>query len=77
MASAIRRNFGLNSFMKKFLLQTVTVFIFLNASSFTFAQTAPRALQLKAAAPQFWDLIDRDARLTTIAGGFGFTEGPM
>ncbi|HXW92687.1 MAG TPA: SMP-30/gluconolactonase/LRE family protein [Terriglobales bacterium] len=36
-----------------------------------------RAFQLVAEAPQFWDLIDRDAQLSVVASGFGFTEGPV
>ena len=27
--------------------------------------------------PKFWDLLDRNAKLQTVATGFGFTEGPM
>jgi gluconolactonase len=32
---------------------------------------------LRTESPQFWKLIDRDAKLTQIATGFGFTEGPV
>ena len=39
---------------------------------------APRAkLQLQAISPQFWDLIDRNAKMTLVATGFKFTEGPV
>ena len=38
---------------------------------------APRKFELVALAPQFWNLIDRDAKLTTVADQFGFTEGPV
>lgn len=41
------------------------------------AQTAPRKFELQAASPRFWKLLDRGARLTKVAGGFGFTEGPV
>src|SRR5690348_4318941 len=41
------------------------------------AQTAPRKFELQANSPQFWKLVDRNARLDKIAGGFGFTEGPV
>ncbi|GAC1437789.1 MAG: SMP-30/gluconolactonase/LRE family protein [Terriglobales bacterium] len=61
--------------MKKFLVPAVAVLVVLSAVSF--AQTTPRKFELKASAPQFWDLIDRDEKLTTLASGFGFTEGPM
>ena len=32
---------------------------------------------LLAESSQFWKLLDRDAQLTTVATGFGFTEGPV
>lgn len=41
------------------------------------AQTAPRKLELQANSPQFWKLVDHNAKLEKIAGGFGFTEGPV
>jgi gluconolactonase len=36
-----------------------------------------RKFELRAESPRFWDLIAHDARLETIATGFGFTEGPV
>jgi len=41
------------------------------------ADRPPRRFQLVAEAPQFWDVIDPAAQLTTVASGFGFTEGPV
>lgn len=41
------------------------------------AQTAQRQFALKAETPKFWDLIDEKAQLSKVAGGFGFTEGPV
>jgi len=42
------------------------------------AQTqAPRTFELQVLSAKFWDLVDRDAKLETVASGFGFTEGPM
>jgi len=38
---------------------------------------APRQFELKADSPKFWDLITQDAKLEKVAGGFGFTEGPV
>jgi PQQ-dependent dehydrogenase (methanol/ethanol family) len=38
---------------------------------------APRQFELKAESPKFWDLIAQDAKLEKVAGGFGFTEGPV
>jgi gluconolactonase len=37
----------------------------------------PRVFQLQAESPQFWDLVDRNAKLSVVGTGFGFTEGPM
>ncbi len=43
------------------------------------AQTArpPRAFELQALDPAFWNLIDPNAKLETMGSGFGFTEGPV
>jgi gluconolactonase len=41
------------------------------------AQKPSRAFELQAISPQFWELVDRNAKLETMASGFGFTEGPM
>src|SRR5580693_6107826 len=38
---------------------------------------APPEFKLQAELPQFWDLVDRDAKLSVVATGFGFTEGPV
>ena len=36
-----------------------------------------RKFGLKAGSPEFWTLVDREAKLQTVATGFGFTEGPV
>jgi gluconolactonase len=36
-----------------------------------------REFKLVAANPEFWTLIDRDSKMTRMATGFGFTEGPV
>ncbi|MBV9343115.1 MAG: SMP-30/gluconolactonase/LRE family protein, partial [Acidobacteria bacterium] len=41
------------------------------------AQQRPRKFNLEANYPTFWNLLSRDAKLDRIAGGFGFTEGPV
>jgi gluconolactonase len=38
---------------------------------------APRDFQLQAESPQFWDLVDHNAKLSVVGTGFGFTEGPV
>jgi len=43
-----------------------------------FGQTqSPRAFEMQSLSPKFWDLVDHDAKLETLATGFGFTEGPV
>jgi gluconolactonase len=36
-----------------------------------------RHFELRAESNAFWNLLDRDAKLTKIGSGFGFTEGPV
>jgi gluconolactonase len=38
---------------------------------------SPRAFELESLSPKFWDLVGHDAKLETVATGFGFTEGPV
>ena len=56
-----------------FLLQLVTV---LCLAMSLFAQKT-RDFKLEPLSPKFSELIGRDAKLETVATGFGFTEGPM
>lgn len=44
---------------------------------FSNAQTGRLDFDLQAISPQFWDLIDRSAKMTVVASGFKFTEGPV
>jgi gluconolactonase len=44
---------------------------------FLTAQRTSREFGLQAESPQFWDLVDHNAKLTVVGAGFGFTEGPM
>jgi gluconolactonase len=36
-----------------------------------------RPFELHADSPEFWNLISKEAKLETVATGFGFTEGPV
>jgi gluconolactonase len=36
-----------------------------------------RPFELQAESPEFWNLIPKEAKLETVATGFGFTEGPV
>lgn len=59
-------------------LPAAALFCFLFPATFVSrpAETK-REFQVQANFPEFWTLIDRDAKLSTIASGFGFTEGPV
>jgi len=61
---------------KKFSLYFATLsLLFIGVSS---AQTKiSREFALQANSPDFWRLIDKKAKFSKIAGGFGFTEGPV
>jgi gluconolactonase len=37
----------------------------------------PRQFELKGESPKFWELFAQNAQLEKVAGGFGFTEGPV
>ena len=37
----------------------------------------PRSFALEPLSPKLWDIVDHQAKLETVATGFGFTEGPM
>jgi gluconolactonase len=40
-------------------------------------QKPKREFQLQANSDDFWTLFDRESKLSTLASGFGFTEGPV
>lgn len=40
-------------------------------------QQPKRSFELQALSDSFWNLVDRNAKLQKVGGGFGFTEGPM
>ena len=60
-------------FTRLFLLGFSVAALLVSAAS---AQST-RGFELQAISPSFWDLLDRNAKLETVATGFGFTEGPM
>lgn len=41
------------------------------------AQKPERKFELEAKSPKFWKLVPHGAKLEKVAGGFGFTEGPV
>ena len=56
---------------------TAAMFLALLSSGPICAQDSKRQFELQAQSPKFWDLIPHDAKLETVATGFGFTEGPV
>jgi gluconolactonase len=47
------------------------------ASLLAAAEAPSRTFQLTAESARFWKLFDHQAKLTRVAGDFGFTEGPV
>jgi gluconolactonase len=41
------------------------------------AKERPRQFEFKAESAKFWELVPKDAKLELVAGGMGFTEGPL
>src|ERR1700686_2710112 len=62
--------------MLTFIVSSSVVFA-VGASGFRNAASATRKFQLQALSPQFWSLVDPDAKLAVMGTGFGFTEGPV
>lgn len=64
--------------MKRIFRNGLIVIVFFIAVGIL-AQTArpERHFELHANSPEFWDLIDKSAKLERVATGFGFTEGPV
>jgi gluconolactonase len=63
-----------SSFYSIFFSLTAAVWFLLPATGQT---PIPRTFELQALSPKFWDVIDRNTKLDTVASGFGFTEGPV
>lgn len=55
----------------------ITALILFPMTSGSQAGSAVRRFALQAESAQFWNLVDRDAKLKTVGTGFGFTEGPV
>ena len=55
-----------------FLLAATVLYVPFNASA-----QKRESFKLEGLSPKFFQLIDHDAKLETVASGFGFTEGPM
>jgi gluconolactonase len=78
--SIVLLNPALSNARSKLVCALIAWFLFAAAHPFPLmAQGQPklRQFQLEAESPQFWKLIDHDAKLDTVGSGFGFTEGPV
>ena len=66
----------LNRSVRNFLLLCLAG-LFGTTTVATGADQPKRDFKLVAESPKFWRLFDRKAKLSTVATGFGFTEGPV
>ena len=55
----------------------ILLVIALRASGVLAPPKTSRQFELQANSPQFWNLVDRNAKVSTVGTGFGFTEGPV
>src|SRR6202046_589845 len=63
--------------MRAVLSAVVVVFTVAASAQSNSPQQKPRNCALQAESPDFWKLVDRGTKLTAVATGFGFTEGPV
>src|SRR5580700_5503025 len=59
------------------LLSLVAIFLSLSPSNASAQDKPKREFKLEAESPAFWKLVPKNAKLETVATGFGFTEGPV
>src|SRR5258708_39223619 len=62
--------------LRIFIVATLLL-IAVSAAGFRRIPALPGEFRLQANSPQFWDLVDHNARLSVVSTGFGFTEGPV
>jgi gluconolactonase len=56
---------------------TTLLLVAASAPGFPPPPPAPGEFHLQAESPQFWNLVDHNAKLSVVGTGFGFTEGPV
>ena len=66
-----------NCLFRAFVMVCVTAFLGGSGFVAAAADKPERSFKLTAESPAFWKLFDRKAKLTRVAGDFGFTEGPV
>jgi hypothetical protein len=62
---------------KRTAMFSAGLFLCVTCEGFAQAKHPRREIELHAEMPAFWKLVARDAKLETVATGFGFTEGPV
>ncbi len=67
----------MNRNRKLFIFALANLLVFAPCAANLLAQQARREFSLEATSPQFWKLIDHNAKLSSVGTGFGFTEGPV
>lgn len=87
MSKAVIGGLGSSSPQKTILLQPfvmrmptrIIAIVFLVAVAMGLASEAEprREFQLQAQSQKFWNLVDHNAKLSVVATGFGFAEGPV
>src|SRR5436305_15320281 len=73
--SVVKTHMTGSTTMKKSILRFFVLTLLCTVTSL--AQQAGRKFSIQADSSALWNLIDHDAKLATVATGFGFTEGPM
>jgi gluconolactonase len=63
--------------LRKLSWYSFLIAISLLAARFPASAQTTRKFDLRADSPEFWKLIDHHAKLSKVATGFGFTEGPV
>jgi gluconolactonase len=63
--------------LKRTALFSAALYFCVTCECFAQAKRPRREFELHAETPAFWKLVAHDAKLETVATGFGFTEGPV
>jgi gluconolactonase len=58
-------------------LASLALVLALSASGVQAGPKKDRKFELQADSPKFWEVVDRNAKLSRVGTGFGFTEGPV
>jgi gluconolactonase len=66
-----------NSRARASFLSLTAILLFLTPIRARAQEKPKREFKLEAESPAFWKLVPKNAKLETVATGFGFTEGPV